>query len=151
MVTDAQRKGREMRIIIAFLMVSGLLYADFTRDNDRGTVTDNATGLMWQDDTSESMAWETAIGHCESLELGGYADWRLPNLNELTSLVDDTTCGPAISAVFQHAVDEVFYWSATTTAGDTAQAWTVYSYCGLQAGKEKTSTSHYVRCVRSGE
>jgi hypothetical protein len=139
-----------MRIIITFLMVFGLLYADFTR-NDDSTVTDNATGLIWQDDTSEQMAWEAAIDSCEDLELGGYTDWRLPNLNELTSLVDDTTCGPAISEVFQHTVDEVFYWSATTTESNTSKAWTIYSFCGLQAASAKTSTSRYVRCVRAGE
>lgn len=139
-----------MKILIAFMMIFGLLYADYSRDDVNGTVTDNATGLMWQDDTSPSMAWETAIGYCENLDLDGYADWRLPNLNELTSLVDDTTCGPAINMVFQHTVDESFYWSVTTNAGDTAAAWTIYSYCGLQASSAKTA-GRYVRCVRSGK
>ena len=57
-------------------------------DNGDGTITDTTTGLMWQQSTQEDMDWESVISYCESLTLGGYNDWRLPNINELKSLVD---------------------------------------------------------------
>jgi len=46
-------------------------------DNGDGTVTDNVTGLMWQQGEVGSMNWEDAITCCEALSLAGYTDWRL--------------------------------------------------------------------------
>jgi hypothetical protein len=64
-------------------------------DNNNDTVTDLSTGLMWQklevtDDNGNArkMVWEEALAYCERLELAGYDDWRLPNSNELQSIVD---------------------------------------------------------------
>ncbi|MCH9812445.1 MAG: DUF1566 domain-containing protein [Epsilonproteobacteria bacterium] len=51
-------------------------------------VVDRQTGLYWQEKSNQNwMNWEEAIKHCESMTLGGYEDWRLPNINELMSLV----------------------------------------------------------------
>ena len=48
-------------------------------DNGNGTITDTATGLMWQKGSSSSdHTWEEALSYCERLNLGGYTDWRLP-------------------------------------------------------------------------
>jgi hypothetical protein len=60
-------------------------------DNSDGTVTDTSTGLMWQQATaSGTYTWEQALTYCENLTLpaGGYSDWRMPNRNELQSIVD---------------------------------------------------------------
>ncbi len=59
-------------------------------DNGDGTVTDNVTGLMWQQDPGEKMTWEEAVENLETFELGGYTDWRLPTIKELYSLVQFT-------------------------------------------------------------
>ncbi len=51
-------------------------------------VTDTATSLMWQrKDAGKSMTHKEAVEYCEALKLGGYDDWRLPNIDELRSLV----------------------------------------------------------------
>jgi hypothetical protein len=58
-------------------------------DNGDGTITDNVTKLMWQKQPYEdSMLWEGALAYCESLELAGRTDWRLPSVMELTSIVN---------------------------------------------------------------
>ena len=58
-------------------------------DNGNGTVTDNNTGLEWQQvPLSETMSWADAEAYCESLELGGYDDWRMPTAKELFNLSD---------------------------------------------------------------
>ncbi len=60
--------------------------ASFT-DNGDGTITDNVTGLMWQQvPDSINMSWEEAKEYCENLELGGYDDWRLPTVKELFAI-----------------------------------------------------------------
>ena len=82
--------------------------------NGDGTVTDTSTGLMWQQQTAGAMTWEAAISYCEGLSLGGYDDWRLPNRNELQSLVDYTRYNPAIdTAAFPDTMSSD-YWSSTT-------------------------------------
>jgi hypothetical protein len=56
-------------------------------DNGDGTITDNVTGLMWQQDPGEKMDWTTAVEELDSFELAGYDDWRIPTIKELYSLV----------------------------------------------------------------
>jgi hypothetical protein len=58
-------------------------------DNGNGTVTDQATGLMWsQDDNGEMLYWEDALAYAEAATIAGYDDWRLPNIKELQSIAD---------------------------------------------------------------
>ena len=100
-------------------------------DNNDGTVTDNATGLMWsQSDSGEGMTWEAALAWIQERNAEkylGYGDWRLPDVKALQSIVDYTqapsvTNSPAINPVFEVTaiVDEgggvnfPFYWSSTT-------------------------------------
>lgn len=56
-------------------------------DNGDGTVTDNVTGLTWQQTPdSGHYSWTEAHDYCESLELGDMDDWRMPSLKELFSI-----------------------------------------------------------------
>jgi len=89
--------------------------------NHDGTVTDNATGLMWeQADSGRALNWEQALAYAQSLRLAGYSDWRLPNAKELQSIVDYTraptvTGSAAIDTrFFQVTDDESWYWTSTT-------------------------------------
>jgi tetratricopeptide (TPR) repeat protein len=51
--------------------------------------TDPATGLMWtKEDSDEEVNWQQAADHCKNLTLGGYADWRLPELYEFKGIFD---------------------------------------------------------------
>jgi hypothetical protein len=78
---------------------------DFT-DNGDGTVSDNATGLMWQqNDDGNTRDWEDALSYSENLTLGEHSDWRLPNAKELQSIVDYTRCPDITNSA---AIDPVF-------------------------------------------
>ncbi len=97
-------------------------------DNGDGTVTDTATGLMWQkSDSKKSMKWEEALKYAESLKLSGHDDWRLPNAKELQSIVDyarsvQTTGSAAINHVFKTSQIKdpegrkqyPYFWTSTT-------------------------------------
>lgn len=137
------------QILLIILGLSTLLWADFTRSGE--IVTDSNTGLQWQDDAiGSTTSWQDAINYCENdLSLGGHNDWRLPNIKELTSLVDDTTYNPSISTVFENTASN-YYWSSTTHANYTSNAWRVDFYNGYQYRSYK-SNSNYVRCVRAGQ
>ncbi|MBL0024063.1 MAG: DUF1566 domain-containing protein [Saprospiraceae bacterium] len=75
-------------------------------DNGDGTITDNATGLMWQKtDDGNTYNWQNALSYAENVTLAGYSDWRMPNAKELQSIVDYTispgiTSSPAINPLF---------------------------------------------------
>ncbi|MBD3373042.1 MAG: DUF1566 domain-containing protein [Candidatus Coatesbacteria bacterium] len=56
------------------------------RDNGDGTITDLNTGLVWQQAFAGRMSWFDAEDYAAELELGGYDDWRLPSVEELTSI-----------------------------------------------------------------
>ncbi len=100
-------------------------------DNGDGTITDNATGLMWeQNGDNGGMNWEDALALAQQRNAENYLeynDWRLPNAKELHSIVDynrspSYTSSAAISPMFNVPVitDEngednyPFYWTSTT-------------------------------------
>ncbi|NLH47419.1 MAG: DUF1566 domain-containing protein [Myxococcales bacterium] len=65
---------------------------DPTPEPPAGTWIDYNTNLMWEKEIAENSSilyyqWEKAIGYCDSLELAGFSDWRLPTISELRSLV----------------------------------------------------------------
>ena len=86
----------------AFLILFALQIeaAPFT-DNTDGTVKDNATGLIWQkcsrgqgatdcSGTATTATWSDAITYCSGLSLVAGKTWRLPQVNELKTIVDTT-------------------------------------------------------------
>ena len=102
-------------------------------DNGDGTVTDDATGLVWQKaDSGDGMDWQDALDTCDALTLAGHDDWRLPDAKELQSIVDytrspDTTSSAALDPVFTASpttneagqADFAYYWTSTTHANQT--------------------------------
>lgn len=88
------------------------------RDNGDGTVSDHATGLVWQKaDSGKGLNWEQALAYAASLKLAGHADWRLPNAKELQSIVDYTripACDPVFRMTKLSDGEYPFYWSSTT-------------------------------------
>lgn len=139
-----------MKMILSLMIALSALYADFSRDDTAQIVTDNATGLQWQDDAAGTqMGWTAAISECETLELGTQTDWRLPNISELKSIADKSRVNPAIDPVFQNTVSYA-YWSATTYEAGPQYAWLVYFYLGYGDANVK-GNSRYVRCVRGGQ
>lgn len=121
------------------------------RDNGDSTVADMTTGLMWQQTETEAMTWEKALAYCENLNLAGYNDWRLPNIRELLSLVDDIRCDPSINTAYFPGCRPSIYWSSTTHTHYPGFAWYIGFDDGRVHGGGHKVRSHYVRAVRGGE
>ena len=101
-----------------------------------GTVTDTWTGLMWQrcslgqswDANSSNCVgntgfytWQQALRQGDNNNLAGYSDWRLPNVEELRSLVAYDRHGPAINSTvfFPRTLTGFYrtlYWSSSPGA-----------------------------------
>ncbi len=69
---DAQYKGNQPRY----------------RDNGDGTISDLVTGLMWVKQRGPAVTWQQAMNGAGDCLIGGYSDWRAPNIKELYSLID---------------------------------------------------------------
>ena len=130
-------------------------------DNSDGTITDNATGLMWsQVDSGEGMTWEDALAWVQQKNEEnylGYNDWRLPDAKELQSLVDysrapGATNSAAIDPLFEctSIIDEggdtnyPFYWTSTTHANMMSGGNAVYIAFGEALGWMQGPSGEYI-------
>lgn len=119
------------------------------------TVVDVQTGLEWQKDVSATkMTWAVASATCADLSLGGKDDWRLPEVQELLSLVDFTVTGlnPYIDATAFGGTPWGMYWTATPPPvfqGGTQRFFVSFgSNSGPAWGPTPPDGTLYVRCVR---
>ena len=148
---------------IALLGLLSALNAGVISKN--GIAKDSATGLQWQDEpytqaektaydknTNSGKAgnWQYAKAYCENLTLGGKSDWRLPNIYELTTLIDNTKSSEPYVINGIENIASYNYWSSTTNASLSSLAWGVGFSSGDDGWLDKTY-SNYVRCVRAGQ
>ena len=94
-------------------------------------VIDHLTGLCWlknADLTGGLTAWNEAIEAIAVLNLKAEEKvrWRLPNINELESLVDCSMHSPALPAGHPFLNVQEGYWSSTTSSFETDWAWALY-------------------------
>ena len=143
--------------------ISGNLSAQVTlTDNGNGTITDSTSGLIWQKCTAGQgtitgdcstggavqYSWSNAISYCEALNLGNRLDWRLPNINEITTIIDFTkSSGPLINSnIFPNTISNAYY-SSTTVSYNTNNAWVLAFWYGGIGWVGNKTTSVYIRCV----
>jgi hypothetical protein len=129
---------------------NGAPHLEAYTDNGDGTVTDNVTSLMWQQSVDPgSYKWSAATTYCANLSLGGHADWRLPTIIELVSLVDLSVgdgANPSIDAAFFPTPLD-YFWASTPLSGSSSYGWFVYFGQGGTSSYDKTIALR-VRCVR---
>lgn len=144
-----------MKILILLVcLVNVPLYAASIRNSSHGIVFDTDTQLMWQDENiTATDDWIVAISVCRNSTLGGFNDWRLPNINELLSLVDYSKFNPAHKTIgFQTGNLSGNYWSSTSDAEEQDYAWELEFNSGtpFTVIKKPGTKQYYVRCVRGG-
>jgi hypothetical protein len=112
-----------------------------------GTVHDASTGLTWQRAaSSDRVSWADADAACIALDLQGKG-WRLPNMKELQTLVDEARASPAIDTqAFPDTPGEGF-WAATPLVDSATSAWFVSFDEGIAYNALTTHPYRY-RCVR---
>lgn len=127
------------------------------QDNGDGTVTDLATGLVWKQcaeglsgaDCSTGNAilftWQQALQHTAS-----NSGWRLPNKNELASLVERRCYDPAINIRFFPHTPSSIFWCSSPYARSSSRAWSVALRYGHVESNSKND-AHYVRMVQGGQ
>jgi len=140
-------------------------------DNGDGTLADTVTGLTWlkkadcvQQPWSGALAAVNALasGQCGLSDGSTAGQWRLPNRAEMLSLSDRAPTFPQASylngqyqagtavtgpTVFDNFIVSDYYWSSTTSAADTSEAWAVYS-CDFGVYNVAKSELRYALAVR---
>lgn len=117
-------------------------------------VLDKETGLVWERSPQTTSArWIAARRTCIEKNVGGQKGWRLPSLQELTSLVDPSVAPPGPTLPPGHpflTVQSTVYWSATRVDEDARGSWAVHF--GLGGGATFINWAHSVPswCVRDG-
>lgn len=148
-------------------------------DNGDGTITDANTGLMWEKkdraggihDIATTYTWDVldtafiAVLNTPPC-FATYCDWRVPNYHELSSIVDFGADAPSIDVAFNNNCSGSCsfatcsctksgtlsppFWTSTTVANSTAQAWVVQFDEGRIVQDVKSVSSRRVRAVRGG-
>lgn len=126
-------------------------------------VTDTATGLIWKEcvegrtgagcvgDASATMTWASALAAARSSTWAGYGDWRLPNINELSSLVESGCHSPSInSSYFPNTSTNAIHWSSTTYGPNASFARAAGFGDGAHGAINKTANVE-LRLVRGGQ
>ena len=98
-------------------------------DNGNGTITDTITGLMWQKGDGGERSFESATAYADSLQLGGYSDWRLPLPQEIVSIFNHQKNNPAMDVTFFPSTGAEYWWTSVHQAGDSTKIW-----CGNAGG-----------------
>ena len=160
--------------------------ADQLVDHGDGTVTDLSTGLMWKQcsegqDAGNSCGgeaeffaigaihqfgdhmfddWDELVNGSNSEKLCGYSDWRVPEIQELISLVhyehDEYGSPPVDHAFFPHT-QKHSYWSSTSAyAGEVGSsvaryAATIHFYLGEGVTAPRDTYLVFVRLVRGSQ
>ena len=137
----------------AFMLITAFtmpLFGAFQSSTVNGDtiVTDTETGLIWQKTYKLGKTWQQALYYCENLTYAGYNDWRLPNKNELISLVNYEKRLPASDFPDMPSGSGYhLFWSSSTHVYYTYYAWLVDFSRGSVYHDDKTD-SYNVRCVR---
>jgi hypothetical protein len=151
----------------ATLYLTGLLgilpiaaFAQLNISVDGLTVADTKTNLTWKR-CAEGMTLvgtsctgtATSFTHDGALQqAAGSGGWRLPNVKELSSIVDINAINPAIDSVTFPATPPSLFWSSSPYVTSPSSAWVVDFGVGVVGGtgtlRNDTAHPYFVRLVR---
>ncbi len=90
---------------------------------NNGTTLDTVTGLLWQTIDGGEMSIENARLYCDTLTLGGYTDWRLPNPHEAFSILNHQNNNPAVDVNFFTKTAAEYWWTSLNQSNDNTKIW----------------------------
>ncbi|SLM31797.1 putative Mitogen-activated protein kinase kinase kinase [Desulfamplus magnetovallimortis] len=118
-------------------------------DNDNGTITDHATGLMWQKSGSDNaLSYDDAkryISHLNLERFAGFNDWRIPTIEELLSLLEPEKINSSL--YIDSLFDPLQQWCWSSDMRTAHSGWFVFYYLG-NVYWDYLDLDNYVRGVR---
>lgn len=123
------------------------------KDGKHVITHDLVNGLEWEitDFGGKTFTFDQAKKACAELRTGGHADWRLPTIQELLSLVDYEKSSPACDRdAFPNTNTDYYYRTSTPYAPGSGCAWGVVFNYGFSYGLYHDD-DNYVRAVRASQ
>jgi hypothetical protein len=117
------------------------------KDNGDGTATDSQTRLMWHI-ASVSGNFNAVTAACLASTLGGYSDWRLPSMSELSTLIDITQTPIPTASVFANSTEIAAYASGWGSNDYNKNVY--FQGAGGYGGDGGDGSTTAARCVRGG-
>lgn len=131
--------------------------------NGDGTVRDTRNGLIWKAcaegqswsvsncaGTAITTDWANSFVEANNSSFAGFSDWRIPNLKELRSLVEECRSSPSINYSFFPGTPTSHFWSSTPVVFDPRFAFTV-SFDYGNGYNARTFAYNHIRLVRGGQ
>jgi hypothetical protein len=128
--------------------------------NQDGTVTDRKTKLTWMrctmgqtwngnscDGEATKYKWADAMSLSDTHSFAGHKDWKVPEYEQLKTIMDDNCEKPAINITVFPGAPADWFWSSTYHKSNKVNAWVVNFIHGYTTGSN-TDNSHLVRLVR---
>ena len=126
-------KTRSFVVFMVLVVCAVVAFAgEMARDGrfiayDNGTVLDTKTNLMWAaKDNGRDVNWAKAKSYCENYRGGEYTDWRMPTLDELAGLYDNSKAYKSARCGFDVHLTKLirltcgFVWASETRDPDAA-------------------------------
>ncbi|HSA32574.1 MAG TPA: DUF1566 domain-containing protein [bacterium] len=122
--------------------------SNFTENTiaEKVVVIDIVTGLIWTKEYSDPLIWKDALNYCEESTYAGYDDWRLPNINELATLLNDAIHDPASDFPEMPSYN---FWTSSTHKTSTSVAYRIDFGTSGRVYYNGKENANYVRCVRN--
>lgn len=129
-------------------------------DQGDGTVADPESGLIWKrcvqgksgsdcaTGAAATFPWVGAVNEARSEDFAGFDDWRLPKIEELQSIVDDCSAGPAVDPMNFPNSDGAEVWSASADLDFATAAWAL-DFAEGEAVVSRRDDAKQVRLVRA--
>jgi len=110
---------------------------------------DESAGATVTIATVDDLIWNFS-DQANANALGGYTDWRIPNLFELVSILNLGSCNPAIDIQAFPSTPTSQHWTASTHPSTTTNAFYVNFSTGFVSHYNKQTYNYYVRLCRGG-
>jgi hypothetical protein len=139
---------RTVLMIFSLLLVLSTVDLQAAKLVERGdgTVVDQSTGLIWQQQASGRMPWLEAVRFCNQLDLANVRGWRLPFRDELKTLVAPAGDSLLDEKVFTGEQAEV-YWTLSREEQQPDQVWGVSFVDGKDYMFNRKDFNFQARCM----
>ena len=97
----------------------------------KGMVYDSVTTFVWQQGDGGEMTWQQAKKYCDTLTLGGFNDWILPNPYEAFTIFNHQNPNPAVDIKLFSKTGAEYWYTSTLQANDTSKVWVANAGGGI--------------------